>query len=57
MIKRVVNISKNQQEAGKWDVIQNTRMSHEERQDVAKELKKRVYGKGKPDVRSYYRTR
>jgi len=55
MIKRTVNIAKNQQEAKEWDIRQAVSMSHEERQNVAKTIKKRVYGADTPDVRAYHR--
>ena len=55
MIKRVVHKAKNFQEAEEWDILQNIRMTPEERQAAAKELKIRVYGKKTPDVREVYR--
>lgn len=50
-MKRVVNISKNAEEARKWDIKQHLRMSVEERQAAARLLKERVYGKYSMDVR------
>jgi len=49
-MKRIVNIAKNHHEAEEWDVRQHIQMSHEERQEVAKTLKKRVYGEHCPDI-------
>jgi hypothetical protein len=51
MIKRVVHKAKNFQEAEEWDILQNIRMTPEERQAAAKELKIRFYGENVPDVR------
>jgi hypothetical protein len=55
MIKRVVHKAKNYKEAEEWDILQHIRMTPEERQDAAKELKIRVYGRKVPDVREVYR--
>ena len=38
-------------DAEEWDILQNVRMTPDERQAVASEIKKRVYGKEAPDVR------
>lgn len=54
MVKRVVNITKNQDEARKWDIHQAISMNHEERQKIARILKERVYGKEAPDVKAYH---
>ncbi|MFH5834392.1 hypothetical protein ACG2F4_17885 [Halalkalibaculum sp. DA3122] len=51
-MKRVVNIAKDKNEADKWDIRQATRMSVEERQKVARTLKKRVYG-NTPDIKEW----
>jgi len=50
-MKRVVHIAKNQDEAYQWDIEQALAMTPEERQEVAKELKRRVYGENPPDIR------
>jgi hypothetical protein len=55
MLKRVVHIAKNQDEARQWDIRQSTGMTPEERQHVVKELKRKTYGKDAPDVRAYYK--
>jgi hypothetical protein len=51
VIARVVNKAHSFAEAQEWDILQNIRMSPEERRDVARELKRRVYGENCPDVR------
>jgi len=50
-MRRVVNIARGHKEAAKWDLLQQTSMSPEERQRVAKKLKERVFGKKVLDVR------
>ncbi len=50
-MEKVFRKAKNHKEAETWDVIQQIMMSVEERQRVAKELKKRFYGNSSPDVR------
>lgn len=39
------------QEADDWDIHQQINMTPEERQEVADELRRRVYGDHPPDVR------
>ena len=56
-MKRVVNISKNADEAQQWDIKQNLSMSVEERQIAARLLKERVYGKYCPDIREAERNK
>jgi len=50
-MKRVVHKSRNFREAELWDIRQCVRMSVEERQTVARELRRKVYGSHCPDVR------
>lgn len=50
-MERVFQKCRNFKEAEKWDVLQHIGMTSEERQDVAAELRKRVYGEDVPDVR------
>ncbi len=50
-MERVVNISKNAKEAEEWDIKQNLSMAPQGRQEAARVLKERVYGKNVPDVR------
>ena len=54
-MKPVYHKAKNFKEAEEWDILQNLRMSIEERQDVAKELRIRVYGEKTVDVKEYHR--
>jgi hypothetical protein len=50
-MKRVVHKSHNFTEAELWDIKQQVRMSPEERQKAAEELKSRVFGKNTRDIR------
>ena len=43
-MERVINKAKNFREAERWDILQQIAMTAEERQHVAQELRKRVYG-------------
>ena len=52
---RSLNILKNFKEAEDWDILQNLRMSVEERQSAAKELRIRVYGEKTVYVRESHR--
>ena len=51
-MERIFNKAKNNKQAAQWDILQQIRMSPEERMKVAKELKNRYYGNNPPDVRS-----
>ncbi len=50
-MKRIINISKNAKEAAQWDIEQQISMTSAERQEAARILKERVFGKNAPDVR------
>jgi hypothetical protein len=50
-MKRILHKAKNHRAAAKWDVLQQVRMTPHERQAIAKELKKRFFGRTVPDVR------
>ncbi len=50
-MKRIVKKSNNFKDAEEWDILQHIKMSPEERQKAATELRMRVYGKNQPDVR------
>ena len=50
-MKKIFKKSKSFIEAEEWDILQHIRMTPEERQEVAAELRERVYGKDTPDVR------
>jgi hypothetical protein len=54
-MKRIFKKSKNYREAEEWDILQHTRMTPEERQEAAAELRRRVYGAERPDVREAHR--
>ena len=51
-MQRVFNKAKNHKKAAQWDILQQIRMSPEERMAIAKELKKRYYSDNPPDLRS-----
>ena len=55
MIERIFHKAKNYKEAEEWDIQQQIKMSHEERQMVSKVLRERVYGKDTVDVRKAHR--
>jgi hypothetical protein len=50
-MKRVFKKSKDFKEAEQWDIHQNVRLTPEQRQKAAAELRKRVYGKKIPAIR------
>ena len=54
-MERIVHKSHSFKEAEEWDILQHIQMSPEERQNAAKELKKRVYGNHAPDIREAVR--
>lgn len=54
-MKPVYHKAKNFKEAEEWDILQNLRMSVEERQSASKELRIRVYGEKTIDVRKSHR--
>ena len=51
MMERVFHKAKNYKEAEEWDILQCLRMSSEERQEIAKALKKRYFGERNVDLR------
>jgi hypothetical protein len=51
VIARVVHKARSFAEAEEWDILQNVRMSADERRHAALELKRRVFGDKQPDVR------
>lgn len=53
-MERIVHISRSFEEAEEWDILQSIMMTPEERLEAAKELRDRVYGKDRPDVREVY---
>ncbi len=48
---RVVNKAKTYKDAEEWDVLQQTEMTHEQRQEIARILKERFWKGDSPDVR------
>ena len=50
-MKRVFNKTKDFKEAEEWDIVQNVRLTPEERQKAAAELRQRVFGKNMPAIR------
>jgi hypothetical protein len=54
---RTVHKARGFDEARRWDIEQHVSATHEERQATARELKRRVYGDGAPDVREAERLR
>jgi hypothetical protein len=50
-IKPVVHKSSNFKHAEEWDISQHIQMTPEERQEAAKKLKERVFGKNPPEVK------
>jgi len=56
-MKRIVNIAKNAAEAEKWDIIQQIKMTPQERMAAAKELQIRVYGERTIGLREWVKTK
>jgi hypothetical protein len=54
-MERVFQRSRNFKQAEEWDILQHVRMTPEQRQKVAEQLRNRVYGKDAPDVREAHR--
>lgn len=50
-MKPIIHKANNFREAEAWDIEQQIRMTPEERQRIAKQLRERYYGKNPPDVR------
>jgi hypothetical protein len=50
-MKRVYNKSKDFKEAEEWDILQCVRLTPEQRQEAAAELRRRVYGTKVPAIR------
>jgi hypothetical protein len=50
-MERILHKAKNHKEAQQWDILQQINMSPEERQNIAKEFKKRFYGSNVRDIR------
>ncbi len=54
-MERVVNLAKNNEEAERWDILQQIELNSSERQKIAKILKERFYGKKCKDVKEVYK--
>ena len=54
-MERVFQKSRNFKEAEDWDILQHVRMTSAQRQEAARQLRDRVYGKDAPDVREAHR--
>jgi len=52
LMKKVVHKSSSFKAAELWDISQHISLSSEERQEVARELRHRVFGKKARDVRA-----
>lgn len=52
----IIHKAKNFREAEAWDIEQQIRMTPEERQKIARQLRERYYGENLPDVRDKNRT-
>lgn len=50
-MERVVHIAKSHQQARDWDIQQVVKMTVEQRQEIAKRLKKKAFKQYSPDVR------
>lgn len=51
-MERVVHIAKSFREAEEWDIMQAISLTPEQRQEIARVLKERVYGRYTLDVRA-----
>lgn len=54
-MERVVHKAKSHEEARRWDIEQHLSMTIQERQRVARELKRRAYPRDAKDVRACHR--
>ncbi len=53
-MQRIVKVARNFKEAEEWDILQQIQMTPAERQQVALELKRRVYGRNWADIRKVH---
>ena len=56
-MERIVFKTKDFKEAEEHDIKQNISMTPAERQEAAKKIREKVYGKENPDVREYHARR
>ncbi|MDI7268995.1 MAG: hypothetical protein QME96_13485 [Myxococcota bacterium] len=54
-MERIVHVADGFEQARAWDIEQHVSMTPEERRQAAKELRDRVYGTDRPDVRESQR--
>lgn len=54
-MERIVHKARSFKAADEWDIRQHVELSPRERQQIARELKRRVYGTAVPDVRACHR--
>lgn len=54
-MERIVHKTNNFKAAEEWDILQQNQMRPEQRQKIVLELKKRVYGTKRPDVRESHK--
>ncbi len=54
---RIANVAIGHAAAREWEILQELAMTHEERQEIARELKRRVYGPNPPDIREAERAK
>jgi hypothetical protein len=52
MLKHIVHVSKGFAEAQAWEIEQELSMTPAERQEAARYLREKVWGKNRPDVRA-----
>jgi hypothetical protein len=55
-MERVVHVAHGYAEAAQWDIEQQLRLTPQERQAIARELRRRVWGDDPPDVRESHRS-
>jgi hypothetical protein len=56
LMERVVHKTTSHEDARRWDIAQHRAMTPEERQAIAKELRRRAYGEQSPDIREAQRS-
>jgi len=54
-LERFAKKFKSFQEAEEWEILQQIKMTPAQRQEIAKDLRKRFYGKNNPDIREFHR--
>jgi F0F1-type ATP synthase delta subunit len=56
-MKKIIKVFRSYAEQEKWEIEFQTGLTPDQRQRIAKTLKKRVYGDARPDVREGQRKR